>query len=75
MENYFCRLQPIDNDAINQKRLWLLPGLILFLTAPTVISLTRANGVAGLALVVLMIARHTSETTIIEICKDKNYCL
>ena len=67
MENYLCRLQPIDNDAINQKRLGRLPGLILFLAAPTVISLMRANGVAGLALVVLMIARHTTETTIMEI--------
>ena len=67
MENYLCWLQPIDNDAINQKCLGRLPGLILFLAAPTVISLTRANGVAGLALVVLMIARYTSETTIMEI--------
>lgn len=50
------------------------PGPILLVAAPADISPTAANVVAGQALeVFIIIAKHTSATTIREFCKNEIY--
>ena len=50
-----CLSQPVNSDAICYKWLRDLPGVLLLVVSPTDISWSRADAVAGLAPVVLIL--------------------